>query len=200
MATPDFSPTQRTTANAASVDRATELTALLSRTALGDRSAFERLYRLAAPNLYAQLTRMLKRAGWADEVLQEVFVKIWQNAGNYLSDRSAPMTWMTSIARNAALDRLDRRDSGEIELDGDDAEAIFDPAPGPLELSVAKADAHRIHHCLGELAPQLRQSISLAFFQGCSHSEVAANLQQPLGTVKTWIRRGLSLLKECVSR
>jgi RNA polymerase sigma-70 factor, ECF subfamily len=191
----DPTPPDRPTA-----DRPTELAALLSRTALGDRSAFERLYRLAAPNLYAQLTRMLKRAGWADEVLQEVFVKVWQNAGNYLSERSAPMTWMTSIARNAALDRLDRRDSGEVELSGEDAEAIFDPAPGPLELSVAKADAHRIHHCLGELSPQLRQSISLAFFQGCSHSEVAANLQQPLGTVKTWIRRGLSLLKECVSR
>lgn len=173
---------------------------LLASVALGDRAAFERLYRLAAPNLYAQLNRMLKRAGWADEVLQEVFVKIWLNAGTYSSARSAPMTWMTSIARNAALDRLDRRESGEVELSGEDAEAIFDPTPGPLESSVAKAEAHRIHQCLGELAPQLRQSISLAFFQGFSHSEVATSLQQPLGTVKTWIRRGLVLLKDCVNR
>ena len=184
----------------APTDRPPEMIALLAQVALGDRTAFERLYRLSAPNLYAQLNRMLKRAGWADEVLQDVFVKIWQNAGSYSSARSAPMTWMTSIARNAALDRLDRRDSGEVELSGEDAEAIFDPAPGPLDSSVARADAHRIHQCLGELAPPLRQSISLAFFQGCSHSEVAATLQQPLGTVKTWIRRGLLLLRDCVNR
>jgi RNA polymerase sigma-70 factor, ECF subfamily len=182
------------------IDRQTELAGLLARTALGDRTAFERLYRLTAPNLFAQLTRMLRRNGWAEEILQETFVKVWQHAGSYNSERSAAMTWMTSIARNAALDRLDRRDSRETELTDEAAASIHDSAAGPMEAMLARADAHRIHLCIEQLPAQLRQSVSLAFFQGLSHSEVAANLQHPLGTIKTWIRRALSQLKDCVNR
>lgn len=183
-----------------SIDRQTELAGLLARTALGDRTAFERLYRLAAPNLFAQLTRLLRRNGWAEEILQETFVKIWQHAGSYNSERSAAMTWMTSIARNAALDKLERRDSGETELTDEAAASIQDSAAGPMESLLARADAHQIHLCIEELPAQLRQSISLAFFHGLSHNEVAANLQHPLGTIKTWIRRALSQLKDCVNR
>ena len=183
-----------------SADRQAEYSALIARIALGDRSSFERLYRLSAPNLYAQLVRILRRTTWAEEVLQETFIKIWQHAGSYQSDRSAATTWLSSIARNGAFDRLDRRDTAEVELTVEAAEAMVDATPGPLEAALGNAESHRIHDCVEQLPAQLRQSIALAFFHGLSHSEVAERLQQPLGTVKTWIRRALGTLKACVGK
>ncbi len=178
--------------------RREQLVSLLSLSSQGNRTSFEQLYRLAAPNLYSQLRRMLKHEGWADEVLQEVFVKIWIRAGEYQTHRSMPMTWMSSIARNTALDRLDKRDYNELELSTELAESLVDPDLGPLQLCARKSDAHRINGCLEKLDAPLRQSVALAFYQGLSHREIADTLQQPLGTIKTRIRRALAQLKDCV--
>jgi RNA polymerase sigma-70 factor, ECF subfamily len=187
-----------TTANTAAVQRREQLVSLLLLTSQRDRLSFEQLYGLVAPNLYMQLSRILKRQSWADEILQEVFVKIWLHASEYRQQRSAPMTWMSSIARNTALDRLDQRDCNELELSSELAEALVDPNLGPLQICVQKTDAHRVTGCFGKLPAGLREPVSLAFYQGLTHREVADALQQPLGTVKTRIRRALTLLKECV--
>ncbi len=185
-------------ANTDALQRREQLVSLLSLVSRGDRNSFEQLYRLAAPNLYMQLSRILKRDGLADEMLQEVFVKIWAHAGAYQHQRSAPMTWMSSIARNAALDRLDQRDCHELELSIELVEAVVDPNPGPLQICARRNDAHRVNDCLDKLPAALRQPVSLAFYQGLTHRQIADTLQQPLGTVKTRIRRALAMLKDCV--
>jgi RNA polymerase sigma-70 factor, ECF subfamily len=182
------------------LERRNHLVSLLVLTSRGDRHSFEGLYRLTAPNLYMQLTRILKRESWADEVLQEVFVKIWIHAGDYQTKVSSPMTWMSSIARNAALDRLDQRDCHEQELSTEFAEAIVDPDAGPMQICARNTDADRVNQCLGKLPAPLRQAISLAFYQGLTHREIATVLEQPLGTIKTRIRRALGMLKEGIEQ
>jgi RNA polymerase sigma-70 factor, ECF subfamily len=148
--------------------------------------------------LFAVALRILRRRDWAEEVLQESFVSIWRHAEEYSAAKSAAMTWMTSIVRNRALDLLRRP---QIE-DSDDYESIVEleplDAPGPLDALESSHDAARVARCLERLEQRQRQSIVLAFFNGLTHAELAENLKQPLGTVKTWIRRGLQQLKGCL--
>ena len=175
-----------------------DLAELLAACGRKDEQAFARLYRSASPKLFAAAIRILRRRDWAEEVLQDSFVSIWNHAANYTQWKSAPMTWMTSIVRNRALDLL-RRPVVEVSSD---MEAIMELResgnPGPLELALASADAARLATCLKTLEARQRQSIMLAFFHGLTHSELASHLGQPLGSVKTWIRRGLQQLKACL--
>jgi RNA polymerase sigma-70 factor (ECF subfamily) len=146
---------------------------------------------------------MLKREDWAEEVLQDCYVSIWNNAAGYSASLSAPMTWMTSIVRNRCLDWL-RRPALEVVLqnddeDGDDPlERMASDDPGPLEQLAASGDARALADCMGRLDAKMRQAIALAFYQGLTHTEVAVHMRQPLGTVKTWVRRGLERLKGCL--
>lgn len=181
-----------------------ELEELLAACGRRDRTAFGRLYAATAPQLFGVAIRMMRREDLAEEILQECYVSIWNNAGAYTATLSAPMTWMTSIVRNRCLDAL-RRPNLEVVLgarDGDDAEdplaAIPSDAPGPLAELQSAADAQALARCLGELEPKMRQAIALAFYDGLSHSELAAHMRQPLGTVKTWVRRGLERLRACL--
>lgn len=173
---------------------------LLSRCALRDQQAFAALYRASAPKLFAVAVRITRRRDWAEEVLQESFVNIWHHAPGYDASRSAPMTWMTTIVRNRALDWLRR----PRETESEDAEALIaavaDDGPGPDELYAQADQAGRLAECLEHLTAEQRRSITLAFFQGLSHGELAGQLGKPLGTVKTWIRRGLERLKSCLER
>jgi RNA polymerase sigma-70 factor (ECF subfamily) len=141
----------------------------------------------------------LRRQDWAEEVLQECYVNIWNHAGDYAVQKSAPLTWMTSIVRNRCLDWL-RRPQQEATGDEYDiaAEAWQDDAPGPMERLLAASEAAALARCLHELDAKQRQSIMLAFFHGLSHSELASHMKQPLGTVKTWVRRGLERLRTCL--
>jgi RNA polymerase sigma-70 factor (ECF subfamily) len=176
---------------------------LLEACARRDRGAFARLYEVTAPKLFGVAVRILRREDWAEEVLQDCYVSIWNNAGRYSAGLSAPMTWMTSIVRNRCLDVL-RRPNLEVVLqrpddDGDDPlEAIASAAPGPLDDLARSADAKALAACLGRLEAKQRQAIMLAFYDGLSHSELASHMRQPLGTVKTWVRRGLEKLKGCL--
>ncbi len=187
-------------ANAAPTPLPEALGALLARCALGDHRACAELYRLSSAKLFGVALRIVRREDWAEEVLQESFVNIWNHAAEYALDKGAPMTWMTSIVRNRSLDWL-RRPRNEDTSDDYDliVESVCDIAPGPLEQLAAAAQAQALARCLQQLDGSQRQSIVLAFQQGLSHSELAAHLQQPLGTVKTWIRRGLERLKGCLS-
>jgi RNA polymerase sigma-70 factor (ECF subfamily) len=172
---------------------------LMARCALRDQRAFAELYRHTAAKLYGVAIRILRREDWAEEVLQESFVNIWNHIADYSVARSAPMTWMTAIVRNRALDWLRRPN---LEQGGEDydllVEAVPDEAPGPDLLLGDTRDARALAECLKQLSGNQRQTIILAYAHGLSHGELARHLKQPLGTVKTWIRRGLDRLKGCM--
>jgi RNA polymerase sigma-70 factor, ECF subfamily len=179
---------------------AVKLAGLLAQCALKNQRAFADLYGLTSAKLYGVALRILRRQDWAEDVLQECYVNIWNHAGNYAVQKSAPLTWMTSIVRNRCLDWLRRP---QTEATGDEyeiaAEAWQDDSPGPMEQLMAAGDAQALARCLQQLEGKQRQSIMLAFFHGMSHSELAGHMKQPLGTVKTWVRRGLERLRGCLS-
>lgn len=171
---------------------------LLRDCARGDHDAFERLYELAAPKLFALCRRLMRRDELAEEVLQETFVQIWRDVDRYDPERALPLTWMGVIARHRCLDVL-RRHRPEIGLDD---ESTFvepvDEGAGPLELALRVADRHALAHCLRTLSEQQRMSLTLAFYRGFTHEQLSDYLATPLGTVKSWIRRGLQQLRRCL--
>lgn len=182
---------------------------LMSRVALRDHAAFKQLYDATACCLLGIVVRMLHDRSWAEEVLQEVYVSVWHTAPNYSAAKSQPMTWLMTIARHKAMDarrssRADRhhcvRPTVTAGHDDDDAGPpdIADDRPGPLEELVQAVDAHQLRCCLERLEPQQRQAIALAFYDGLTHAELALHMNQPLGTVKAWVRRGLDRLKRCL--
>jgi RNA polymerase sigma-70 factor (ECF subfamily) len=177
------------------------LEALLSRTALGDRAAFASLYQATSPKLYGVALRILRREDWAEEVLQECYVNVWRHAPEYNASRAAPMTWMTSIVRNRCLDWLRRPNPLPLADLGDEGaeEAIVSDRPGPLDELERGRESGAIARCLRALEAKQRQAIALAFYDGLSHAELAEHLREPLGTVKTWVRRGLLKLKTCLA-
>jgi RNA polymerase sigma-70 factor, ECF subfamily len=191
-----------TVASAASAARSSRLGALLARVALGDQRAFADFYRESAAHLYGVALRMVKDRQLAEDILQEVFVSVWRHAGTYDAARSLPTTWLTSIVRNRCLDRLRKREVDTVTLAGDDEDGVgWQPAfegPAPDELLLAGADARSVRDCIGALEPGPRQAIALAFFHGLSHAELAVHLREPLGTVKSWVRRGLERLRRCL--
>jgi RNA polymerase sigma-70 factor, ECF subfamily len=181
------------------LERNARLMELLARTALADQQAFAELYRLTSAHLYAVALRILREAGAAEEVLQESFVNVWHHAGSYVAAKSQPLTWLTSIVRNRCLDQLRRREVETVTMDDDEGGATIAAGdPSPLELLLSGADARAVGACVEGLEAGQKQAIALAFFQGLSHSELAQHLREPLGTVKSWIRRGLERLRACL--
>ena len=172
------------------------LASLLAACARRDRAAFERLYRESAPKLFGVALRILRREDWAEDVLQECYVSVWRHAPEYRAHLAAPMTWMTSIVRNRCLDWL-RRSNPEV-LDEEALQRVESEGDSPLALLEQGRDAAALARCLRGLEPMPRQAIALAFLEGLSHAELASHLRQPLGTVKTWVRRGLLKLKSCL--
>src|SRR3954465_400073 len=176
-----------------------QLSDLLARCALRDQRAFASLYKFSSAKLFAVAVRITRRRDSAEEVLQEAFVNIWNHANGYNATKSAPMTWMTAIVRNRALDWLRR--PREVEVDEGHEElmaSIPDESPGPEELLRKSIEAGQLAECLKALTEDQQRSITLAFFYGMSHAELAEQLHKPLGTVKTWVRRGLDRLKLCL--
>lgn len=176
-----------------------QLQTLLLACGRGDHAAFQQLYQRAAPKLFALCRRLLRRDELAEEVLQETFIQIWRDAGRYDPERTLPLTWMGVIARHRCLDLLRRRRHAELSLDD---EATFvepvDEGDGPLELVLRIADTHALAQCLRTLSEQQRISITLAFYRGFTHQQLSRYLATPIGTVKSWIRRGLQQLKRCL--
>jgi len=187
-----------------------QLADLLSRTALGDRVAFDTLYRHTSAHLLGVILRIQSDRAQAEDVLQEVYVNIWRSAQSFNPALSQPSTWLNSIARNRAIDSLRRRQTSpqtvsSVVMDADDEEtdmlnALPSDAPGPLDLLEQASEAMALQDCMAQLNKDQRQSLALAYYQGLSHSEVAEQLRQPLGTVKSWVRRGLQGLKNCLER
>jgi RNA polymerase sigma-70 factor (ECF subfamily) len=182
----------------AAAQQAALLAQLLNASARRDRQAFARLYEATSSKLFGVALRILRREDWAEEVLQECYVSIWTHAPDYRPALAAPMTWMTSIVRNRCLDWL-RRPRLEVPDDeGAIVESTESGNPGPLDELERAKDSQALARCLKGLEGKQRQAIALAFFDGLSHSELAQHLREPLGTVKTWVRRGLLRLKDCL--
>ena len=163
---------------------------LLAATAAGDRSAFRSLYEEAGPRLLGVARRILRRPELAEEALQEGFVRIWRSAARFDRSRGSGFTWMAVIVRRVALDRIPasrREDALEPAL----AETLSDEAPDPVH-------EPRLRPCLEALEDSHRRSVVLAFVYGLSHSEIAERLKAPLGTAKSWVRRGLQQLRDCL--
>lgn len=172
---------------------------LMARCSLRDQRAFAELYRHTSAKLYGVAVRILRRQDWAEEVLQESYINIWNHIADYSVQRSAPMTWMTAIVRNRALDWLRRPNLERGDEDYDLlVEAMPDDAPAPDLVLGNSRDAAALADCLKQLSGNQRQSIMLAYAHGLSHGELSSHLKEPLGTVKTWIRRGLEKLKGCM--
>lgn len=171
---------------------------LMSAMAVGDRQAFEQLYRLTSPRLFAVALRMLRRHAWAEEVLHDSYITAWNRAGSYNPALSSPMTWLTHIVRNRAIDWMRGSDNQLDELDDDVMNSDASDVDEPLQRLQQDSDAKILAACLAHLPAEQRQSLILAYYQGLSHGEVSSHLQQPLGTIKSWIRRALDHLKSCV--
>src|SRR2546429_9841434 len=185
--------------DSAVTDRSTLLAQLLARVALADQRAFAELYRQTSSHLYAVALRILRESAPAEEILQEAYVSVWPHAGSYVAAKSQPLTWLTSIVRNRCLDQLRRREVETVTLDDEEEGAVIAAEdPTPLEMLLSGADARAVGACVEALEPGQKQAIALAFFQGLSHSELAHHLREPLGTVKSWIRRGLERLRACL--
>jgi len=185
------------------VARNARLVELIARVALADQRAFAELYQKTSSHLFAVALRIVRERGIAEELLQEAYVNVWHHAGSYAAERAQPTTWLTAIVRNRCLDHVRKRDLDTVSMtrDADDDApelSLPDGGPGPAEMLLAGADAHAIRECVERLEGGSRQAIALAFFQGLTHSELAQHLAQPLGTVKSWIRRGLERLKVCL--
>ena len=163
-----------------------------------DRAAFASLYEATAAKLYGVALRILRREDWAEEVLQECYVSIWTHAPDYRAGLAAPMTWMTSIVRNRCLDWLRKPRLEVADEDGAFTESAESENPGPLAQLERAKDAQALARCLKGLEARQRQAIALAFYDGLSHAELASHMREPLGTVKTWVRRGLLRLKDCL--
>jgi RNA polymerase sigma-70 factor (ECF subfamily) len=191
-------------------ERNAELAGLLARCGLGDRAAFATLYSLTSAHLLGVVLRIHRDRAQAEDIVQEVYINVWRAAGGFDAAQSLPLTWLTSIARNRAIDALRRRQTqpqiqSNVSVapgsDGDESdlyEHVADEADGPLALLDRASDARLLAQCMQGLSASQRHSIALAFFDGLSHAEVAQHLRQPLGTVKSWLRRALTGLKACL--
>ena len=180
-----------------------ELIDLLDRVAKQDHAALKVLYDLCASKLFGLAVRVVGNREWAEDVLQESFMSIWRSAGDYRASLSPPMAWLGLIVRSRGLDFLRRRTTSRShltqELDDTMAETLEGNSACPLDTAQASEQALALHQCLGRLESRQREVVSLAYIRDLSHSELSLQLKLPLGTVKTWIRRGLDQLRQCMS-
>ncbi len=180
-----------------------ELTALLDQVARQDAAALKSLYARTSSVLFGLALRVVRHREWAEDVVQESYLTIWRSAGDYRASLSPPMAWMGLIVRSRALDLLRRRVAERVdrtqELDDTLAETLEGDAPNPMDEVQASQQARALHRCLQQLEFRQRQALSLAYLRDLSHHELAEQLRLPLGTVKTWIRRGLIQLRGCMA-
>ena len=180
------------------------LITLLDRVSRRDAPAFKQLYDLCASKLFGLAIRVVGNRSWAEDVLQDAFLVIWRTAPDYRASLSPPLAWMGLIVRSRGLDFLRRRASQRSHLtqplDDTMADAMAHDAPSPMDTAQASEQAWALHECLRQLENRQREVVSLAYVRDLSHSELATQLKLPLGTIKTWIRRGLEQLRTCMAR
>jgi len=176
----------------------TPLDKLLKDIALGSRQAFETLYRDSSPQLFAICLRIVSQRSEAEDVLQEVFATVWRKAAQFDVERAGAMSWLAMIARNKAIDRIRSQPHARKFEPMELADEIPDPAASPQRDAQAAGERERLDECMKRLDDRRRSLIRAAFFDGSTYEELAARVGSPLGTVKSWIRRGLLQLRECL--
>jgi RNA polymerase sigma-70 factor, ECF subfamily len=175
-----------------------DLAQALSRVARGDKAAFEALYAATCVKLYGVVVRILGRRDLAQDVLQDVYVRVWQRAGEFDPTLGSPITWMVAIARNRALDEAKRKTMRSLE---DMPELLELPDTGdPLASLEMSEQRRRLQACLDRLEPERKQILALAYHYGLTREEIARRVNRPAATVKTWLRRSLARLKDCLGR
>ncbi|MFO0991872.1 MAG: sigma-70 family RNA polymerase sigma factor [Hyphomicrobiales bacterium] len=176
-----------------------DVSRLIQRTALKDRAAFDQLYARTAAKLYGVCLRILNDRSEAEDALQDVFIKIWRKADSYAVSELSPITWLVAVARHQAIDRIRKGRPRTAELD----EAINVPderQADPESLAIATGQKQKIDGCLGELEPDRAAAVRGAYLDGLSYAELAQRHAVPLNTMRTWLRRSLMKLKDCLRR
>ena len=187
--------------------RDAELAGLLARLALRDRAAFATLYDIAAPKLFGVCLRMLRDRQLAEDALQEVFVRIWRHAGDYRppppnGSGNGSMAWLVTIARNHAIDVLRSRKSRAAGRHQplDEIGELPTPGPDPEQAAISASAGRAIDDCMQELPEGRADAIRAAYVEGYSYDELAERHGVPLNTMRTWLRRGLAALRDCLER
>jgi RNA polymerase sigma-70 factor (ECF subfamily) len=175
----------------------TELVWLLGAVAKGDAAAFECLYEATRAKLYGVLLRILGRPALAEEVMQETYLKVWKMADHFDPAIASPITWMVAIARNRAIDIARKRGDVSIE-DEPEALEVASEAPPPLARREMTEELKRLLSCLGKLDPEKQRIVLLAYYSGWSRDQLAQKLDIPVNTIKTWLRRSLLEIRECM--
>lgn len=175
-----------------------DISYLIGRIALRDRKAFAELYDRSAAKLFGVCLRILKDRGEAEEALQEVYVKIWQRADRYVAGDTDPMSWLAAIARNQSIDRSRTRRPTALDLD--EAYDLADVSATPEERAVLSSEGRRIETCMNELDPDRASAVRRAYVEGATYEELADIFGVPLNTMRTWLRRSLLKLRECMNR
>lgn len=175
-----------------------QLAAALVRTGTGDRAALRTVYQDSSAKLFGVLLRMLKDRNEAEDVLQDVYVTVWRKAELYNPERASPITWLVAIARNRAIDRLRSGTMTRRMAPIEAAAEVRDVTPGALDMVVKAEQQARLGTCLGELEEKTSQAIRSAFLDGLTYEQLAERMSVPLGTMKSWIRRGLLKLRTCL--
>lgn len=174
-----------------------EIAGLIQRTALRDRTAFRELYGRTSAKLFGVCVRILRDRTEAEEALQEVYVKVWQRADRYVQSGYSPISWLVAVARNHALDILRARKPAGEDIDA--ALDVADSGPDPEQAAVEGSDRARIDGCLDQLESDRADAVRGAYLDGYTYEELAARYQVPLNTMRTWLRRSLIRLRECLS-
>ena len=174
-----------------------ELVWLLAAVAKGDQAAFERLYQATRAKLYGVVLRILRRHDLADEVMQETYLKIWGSAGQFDPSVAAPITWMVTIARNRAIDLIRKRTEASIE-DEPEAMEVAGDNPNPLARRELTEDLKHMLACMGKLDSERQRLVLLAYYGGWSREQLSVKFDKPVNTIKTWLRRSLAEIRECL--
>lgn len=176
-----------------------DLARLMMRVAKRDRAAFAELYSATSAKLYGVTLRILNQREIADEVLQEVYVKIWERAGDFDAAQGSPISWMAAIARNRALDEL-RRKRSFVQDSAAEVLEVPDPAILPSEAAERSEDYRRVERCLDRLEPDRRDMVRLAYLEGWSREQLSIRFDAPVATIKTWLHRSLIKLRDCLGQ
>lgn len=171
---------------------------LIFRVALRDKQAFTDLYHRTSAKLFGVCLRVLGDRAEAEDALQEVYVKIWRHAAKFAPSHYSPITWLVTVARNHAIDRLRARAPDAVALE--ETEDIRDEAPDPEREALAASERRRIDLCLDELAEAQSAAVRGAYLEGMSYRQLAERHDVPLNTMRTWLRRSLMRLRECLQR
>ncbi len=174
------------------------LEALLAQVAIGNRAAFETLYRGTASRLFGICLRVLAQRSEAEDALQDVYTAVWRKAVQFDPAKASANAWLAMIARNKAIDRLRSLPAHQARAGLELADNVEDPGASLPQQVQAATDRAQLEHCLERLEPRRRSLIRAAFFDGLTYEELALKIEAPLGSIKSWIRRGLMQLRECL--